>query len=670
MNPFRRAAAAAAYFALLASLISCSSGSPDSDAAQGGTTNGGASGNAGFGAVSGGAPQGGASGGAGLGAAAGASSGGASGASATGGSAGETTGGAAGLGGTSGAAGDGGAGIGGTSGGFGGGGTPGGAGGSAAGGGGTAGTGATSGSGGASGSGGTSAMRCVDGAAQSYFVDSAAGDDARTGTSAATAWKTLTPVNARTFVPGDRLCFKAGGSWTGQLAPRGSGSAAAPIVVAQFGSGAKPRIAAGASDLQALLLVNQQYWEINDLDLSNDKSTPGDYRGISVRGRDAGTLRHIVIRNTLVHDVSGVVNWIGGDAADDDPPWVKFQTGWDASKRTGGIVFEVESTNSTPTWFDDVVIENNVIQDVSFGGIVFKQLEGSVGWGVRSSRTDSRFKPHKNIVIRGNYLSQTGTEYGCNGMYVTGAQTVLIERNVVKDAGTSAIEAYNADDVVIQHNETFGTVRKAGGADYNGIDADRATTKTIIQYNYVHNNGDGILLCQFAFGDSIVRYNLVVNNSRYGINLHSDDAATNETYNNLFFAEGSNSATLIGTSGDAATYLATPYAIRNNIFHTSRTADVARTGSGTTYTNNLFSGLPAVSGGSASRTGNPMFVDSSMRPNGTMSGPALSMLGGFKLQSGSPARNNGVTITNNGGHDFWDTALYAGAPDIGPHEAP
>src|SRR6185503_3661072 len=185
----------------------------------------------------------------------------------------------------------------------------------------TSGTGgATAGAGaggkGMGGSGGAPSVGCVDGAMQAYFVDSAAGDDARNGTTAATAWRSLTPVNARTFQPGDRLCFKAGGAWTGQLAPRGSGSSSAPVVIGQYGSGAKPRIAAGASDLQALLLTNQQYWEINDLELTNDKTAPGDLRGISIRGRDAGVLNHIVIRNTFVHDVSGFVNWIGGDVAD------------------------------------------------------------------------------------------------------------------------------------------------------------------------------------------------------------------------------------------------------------------------------------------------------------------------------------------------------------------
>src|SRR4029077_3250873 len=136
--------------------------------------------------------------------------------------------------------------------------------------------------------------------------------DANDGATPATAWQTLTKVNATTFQAGNAICFKAGGAWTGTLAPKGSGSAAAPIVVDQFGTGAKPRIAAGSSDLQPLLLQNVQYWEGNTRELTNTKSAPGDSRGISVRGRDTGVLNHIYIRNCFVHDVSGVVNWIGG----------------------------------------------------------------------------------------------------------------------------------------------------------------------------------------------------------------------------------------------------------------------------------------------------------------------------------------------------------------------
>jgi hypothetical protein len=638
--------------------------------AGGGGASGASAGSAGAAAGSGGgvAGSGGAPGGVG-----GGPGGALAGAGGTVGGAGGTIGGAGGTVGGAGAAGGGASGSGGISGGGGRGGASnlagrGGAAGGAAGAAGRGGAGGTA-TGGSGGSGGAASSRCsaTTPAAGTYFIDATAGSDTNNGTSEATAWQTLAKLNATTFQPGNAICFKAGGAWTGAFAARGSGSAAAPIVVDQYGTGNKPRIAAGASDLQPLLLLNVQYWEINNLELTNNKGAPGDYRGISVRGRDVGVLNHIYIRNCFVHDVTGVVNWIGGDVADDDPPWVKFQTGWDASKRTGGIVFEVESANGTRTWFNDVVIENNVVQDTSFGGIIFKQLEGSYGWGVRSSRTDSRFTPHTNITIRGNYLSQTNTMYGCNTIYVTGSQRVVIERNVTRDSGTSAIEAYNADDVRIQYNETFGTVQKAGGADSNGIDADRATTATIIQYNYVHDNGDGILLAQFAFGDSIVRYNLLVNNRRHGINLHSDSAATNQTYNNLFFIEGINSGNLIATSGNGE-HLAAAYAIRNNILRSSRAAAMVVTGSGVTYANNLFSGVTAV--GTAPQSGDPMFVNSAMRPSGGPAGPALSQLAGFQVRAGSLAIDRGVSITNNGGVDFWGNPLYNGTPDIGPYEAP
>jgi hypothetical protein len=417
-----------------------------------------------------------------------------------------------------------------------------------------AGAGAVGGNG-AGAAGNTATSSCASGAGAAYSVDSTAGDDTKDGRTTATAWRSIAKVNATTFAPGASLCFKAGGSWTGELHPLGSGTSAAPIVVDQYGTGAKPKFAAGTSDLNAVSFVNQQYWELNNLEVTNRKTSLGDVRGISVRGMNGGTLEHFYIRSCFVHDVTGVVNWIGGSTAD-NAPGVTFQAGWDTSKRTGGIVFEVVAGTGTPvkTKFDDVLLENNVIQDTSFGGIIFKQLDGTVHWGIRNSRSDTNWTPHTNVVIRNNFLTQTNTAYGCDTIYLTDTQGAMVEGNVAQDAGTCAIELYYTDKVTVQKNETFGAKKKAGGADYNGIDSDNSTTGSIIQYNYVHDNGDGILLCQFNFGDSIVRYNLLVNNSRDSVNLHSDPAATNATYNNLLFVDGLGGASLVNTSGTAAPF--------------------------------------------------------------------------------------------------------------------
>ena len=532
------------------------------------------------------------------------------------------------------------------------------------------GTGGRTGSGGAGSGGatGSTTTACSGSQAGAYYLDSSAGNDASDGQSPATAWKSLAKINAVTFQPGGSICLKAGGSWTGQLAPKGSGSSSAPIVIDQYGSGAKPIIAGGSADTDTVYLLNQQYWEINNLEVTNKKSSVGDYRGISINGQNGGTLNHLYIRNCFVHDVTGEVNWIGGDVAD-NLPGVTFQTGWDASKHTGGIVFDVQAGSGTAvkTKFNDVIVEGNTVQDCSFGGIIFKQLDGTVHWGTRSSASSSSWTPHTNVVVRGNYLSQLNAKLGCNTIYMTNVQNGLVEKNVTNGAGTSAMELYYTDSVTIQNNETFGTVKKAGGADSNGIDSDNSTTKTIIQYNYIHDNGDGILLCQFNFGDSIVRYNIFQNNSRYQIYLHSDAGTNSQIYNNTVYNNKANSGVAYGygTSLDAT------YVLKNNIFMAAAGNGVLTTSSTITYQNNLYAGasIQVPSGDTSAIKSDPKLPAPGTGTSGAASGPAFTSLDGYKLQSGSPAINAGAAIPGNGGVDFWGTAIV-GAPDVGAFEAP
>jgi hypothetical protein len=47
------------------------------------------------------------------------------------------------------------------------------------------------------------------------------------------------------------------------------------------------------------------------------------------------------------------------------------------------------------------------------------------------------------------------------------------------------------------------------------------------------DNGDGLLLCQFPFGDCVVRYNILQNNTRYQMYLHSDTKGVASIYNNV-----------------------------------------------------------------------------------------------------------------------------------------
>jgi len=146
------------------------------------------------------------------------------------------------------------------------------------------------------------------GAPRTFYIDSAVGKDANTGLSETQAWKSLDKVNATTFAPGDRILFKAGTTYNGQLHPQGSGNAQSPIVIDRFGEGDKPLIAAQGKFHEALLLRNQEYWEVNNLQLSNTGPARETFRyGVRVMSLDYGTVHHIHLKNLYVHDVNGSI---------------------------------------------------------------------------------------------------------------------------------------------------------------------------------------------------------------------------------------------------------------------------------------------------------------------------------------------------------------------------
>ena len=172
-----------------------------------------------------------------------------------------------------------------------------------------------------------------------HYVDCAA--TASGDGSAATPWNNLASVNAHTFTGGDRLLFARGVTCSGRLDPRGSGTAASPIVVDAYGSGtARPVIAGGGTVDAGIHLYNVQGWEINTLEVTNTAATRATRSGILVEIADIGTGSHYVLDNVYVHDVTG-----------------------DDTKASNGIQFEVTGT-TTPTHFDDVTVENSEIYKV------------------------------------------------------------------------------------------------------------------------------------------------------------------------------------------------------------------------------------------------------------------------------------------------------------------
>jgi len=486
-----------------------------------------------------------------------------------------------------------------------------------------------------------------------YYVDSISGDDTGGGSSTSKPWKTLSKVNATTFHPGDRILFKSGGVWSGQLWPKGSGVEGRPIVVDKYGGDGLPLINGAGFAEDAVLLKNQEYWEIRNLAITNTGATPGVRRGVNLVAENSGELHHLYIEGLNIRDVNGS----------------------EKDKANGGISYHAIG-DAKPSRFVDLRIEGNTISHVDRSGIF--------GWSTHWTR--SKWYPSLGVIIRGNTLHDIGGD----GIVNVATDGAIVEYNVVAHASQRSqdynvgIWPWSADNTIIQHNEVYGT---RGQHDAEGFDSDWNSRNTIIQYNYSHDNEGGFLLICNEGSQSpndsagnvgtIVRYNISQNDHHRGIKLSGPVKNTLIYNNTIFVGKGENVDVVLHT--DWTGWAADTY-FYNNIFYVEGTGRFSYGVSGNpdgsyvtapgpgkstnnVYDYNLYYGLKAADDPHA-LSGDPLLVSPGHAGSGRLTAK------GYSLQAKSPAKDSGRVIENGGGKDFFGvTVPQCGGVDRGAVEA-
>jgi hypothetical protein len=469
-------------------------------------------------------------------------------------------------------------------------------------------------------------------AGTTYYVDSASGSDSNSGTSTTAAWQTLSKVNSVTFQPGDQILFKSGGSWTGQLHPLGSGDSTAQITIDKYGTGNNPLIAGGGV-YAAVYLDGQEYWTINNLEITNTAADRAVRSGIAVHAKATGITHSIHITNNNIHDVTG----------ENRRSMPAGQSMYDNS----GIHIRYVGTATAANSFDDVLIQGNNVHDVLTSGIKVDESAGG--------STDDFFT---RVVISNNIVSKTGSD----GIIVGSTSSPLIQYNSVYDPGyngnttdtqlIAGIWECVTSNAVFQYNEVART--KLFTADGTAYDTDFGSNgTTIFQYNYSHGNEGGFWLdCAHispnGYVETILRYNVSVDDMQY-LTRSADKTAL--IYNNTFYKS---SGSLDADQGAAGT----THQFMNNIFYFQTSPNWASS----QYDNNLYYPEAANSADGNAVTGDPKFV------NPGVVGDGMSFADNYKLQATSAAIDAGRAIAGNGGKDFWGNSLYNLIPDIGAQE--
>lgn len=486
-----------------------------------------------------------------------------------------------------------------------------------------------------------------------YHVDSNSGNDANSGLSPGVAWRSLAKVNSVTFLPGDSILFARGGTWTGQLAPSGAGLSGSPIVMDAYGNSSLPLplIEGAGLTYATILLQNQPYWELRNLEVTNTGATDADRVGIYIGAQDFGQLDHIHLISLVVHDVNGL-SGVPNNA-------------------NGGVYFNITG-NTTPTWFNDILVDGCYIFRCAQRG-----LSGPYShWATRTPTSNTNWTPSTNVVIRNNLFEHCRRQ----GLVWRVAKDVLIEHNIFancSDGGHgNAMFVFNTDDAIIQMNEAYGARYEESGdpQDASGIDIDYRTKRTIVQYNYSHNNGEGGILCTGgppSFNvDSIIRYNILQNNRRWGIHF-SGGMTGARIYNNTIYLSAMLPEPVAILHFSAWGGWPDGTSFYNNIIenHSNGASYVFGQSTNNTFDYNVFydangpaSGEPADPHKS---TSNPMLVA------GGTGGHGRETVDGYKLQPNSPALGSGKVISSNGGRDYFGNSVSSSsAPNRGAYEGP
>ncbi len=481
--------------------------------------------------------------------------------------------------------------------------------------------------------------------ATTYYVDSESGADSNPGTDPAMPWKTLERVNSTTFAPGDRVFFAAGRRWTGKLHPQGSGEAGNPILMGQYGDGALPVIdGAGSTGDGVVYLHNQQYWEIANLEITNDALVGADRRGVMVGAANCGTIHHIHLKNLYIHHIKGIV----GQSLE--------------AKDTGAIGIFIEADDIQNTRFDDVLIEGCRIQTIDNTGIFTRSRAGGSNTPGASNWNRRRIT---NLRIRHNKINDIAK----NAMIVRLADGGIVEHNVCWDtayrAGTgNTIFSRSSRGTVFQYNEGYLNRSR----DYDGClyDADLESPGCVFQYSYSHDNSHGLFwMCtEPQDADVIVRYN-VSQNDRGSIFCLSYPNTSCYIYNNVIFIPAHLSPRIIDERRNAdKTY----YFYNNIICNLSPTATYNWRNGKRTFANNVFFGFhPDSEPDDPNKIiQDPMFV------NPGAGGVGIDTLDGYKVQPNSPCIDSGKTVPENGGRDYWGNPVPypGGTVDSGIHEYP
>jgi hypothetical protein len=338
-------------------------------------------------------------------------------------------------------------------------------------------------------------------AQKNYYFSSSSGNDLNVG-SEASPFQTISKLNSLVLVAGDKILFKKGDTFIGQIIVSYSGTNGFPIVYDSYGVGELPLLTAsngnnGVPDpLSTIKIIGKQYLEFKNLKIENERfdaevGSPNDqsfgiyyqsFKTLPSSGNfeDAVLFKHFRFSNLVVQNIYSL----------------------------GSSTTDFDSIYSSGIYFLDAFVNDVIIEDC-----YFTDLERTGVW-LRKYVSDA--------IIRNNEFIDTGG----SGTILSATKRVLYEKNLMRFTGSntdsrmvkrgSGMWVFNSDDVVAQYNTSQ---HARGSGDSSGMHVDYGNNNILFQYNYLEDSAGGFCETLGENVNIIWRYNISVNEgNKNGVN--------------------------------------------------------------------------------------------------------------------------------------------------------
>jgi hypothetical protein len=374
-----------------------------------------------------------------------------------------------------------------------------------------------------------------------YYV-SAGGNDGKSGTSPAAAWRSIDRVNKQTLKPGDLVLFEAGKTFKGSLyiPSTEGGTLKKPVIISSYGTKNGGRATISSGNKAGIDIAQTAGVAITNLNLVGSGKS-NTWPGVWIHTDRANKkLEYLHIRNVDIKHY-------GREA----------------------IKIAIKGNNSS---LSIVKVENATLHDNAYGGLKATGAKHNANkqWMINNVRAFNNPGSMKEDGVTGS------------GIFIADVEDAVVQNSIAYNNGKSGrapvgIWAAGSNRVVFQYNESYNN-RTNTISDGGGFDFDWDVHNSVMQYNYSHgNDGPGFLIYAGSHHSSgnVIRYNVSEHdgrkNGKGGIQL-GGNVTSSDVHNNVVYIKPSgddDTAAFVAHDWGSNGKVPKNVLVRNNIFQTT-----------------------------------------------------------------------------------------------------